>query len=253
MGPERRSVVISEDEKRLTAYHEAGHVLVGRLVPGGDPIHKATIIPRGPALGLTSWLPEEDRHNVTKSYCLATLRMAMGGRAAEEIVFGEFSSGAAGDLRSSTERAHAMVCEWGMSELGPISFGSNAEVFLGRDFVKERDFSEETASALDNEIHRLLKEAYSDAREIVSEHREILDALAQELVERETLEAEDIDDIIRKSGGEDLVPPPPEKKKPEEPSEPVPVEVDEPVQETVPGLGEAKPQPGTGDVVPGTA
>ena len=205
MGPERRSLAISDEEKRVTGYHEAGHVLVGRLTPSTDPVHKATIIPRGPALGVTSWLPEEDRHNVSKSYCMATLRMAMGGRAAEEVVFNEFSSGAAGDLRAATERAHAMVCEWGMSQLGPISFGSNAEVFLGRDFVRERNFSEETASAVDNEIHRLLKEAYDYAKEIVVKHRSVLDALAKELVERETLEADEIDEIIRSQGSGDFL------------------------------------------------
>jgi len=247
MGPERRSLAISEQEKRLTAVHEAGHVLVGRLTPHTDPIHKATIIPRGPALGLTSWLPTEDRHNVSKSYCMATLRMAMGGRAAEEVVFNEFSSGAAGDLRGSTERAHMMVCEWGMSDLGPISFGANAEVFLGRDILKERNFSEETASSVDNEIHRLLNNAYADAKELVLKHRPVLDALAQELYEKETLEADEIDDIIRSNGGQDLVPPPPPKEpKPRDPLAPIPIPV---APERAPGRGLAQP----GDVVPGTA
>jgi len=250
MGPERRSLAISDEEKRLTAYHEAGHVLVGRLTANTDPIHKATIIPRGPALGLTSWLPEEDRHNVSRSYCMATLRMAMGGRAAEEVVFNEFSSGAAGDLRGATERAHAMVCEWGMSQLGPISFGSNAEVFLGRDFVRERNFSEETASAVDNEIHRLLKEAYDDAKEIVVKHRSVLDALAKELVERETLEADEIDEIIRSQGSGDFLPPRPVKEKKKEPREPVPIAIPSPIPEFIPGKGKVQPQPG--DVVPGT-
>ncbi|MCX5758987.1 MAG: cell division protein FtsH, partial [Candidatus Hydrogenedentes bacterium] len=247
MGPERRSLAISEEEKRLTAVHEAGHVLVGRLTPHTDPIHKATIIPRGPSLGLTSWLPVEDRHNVNKSYCLATLCMAMGGRAAEEVVFNEFSSGAAGDLRGSTARAHLMVCEWGMSDLGPISFGTNAEVFLGRDMLKERNFSEDTASAVDNEIHRLLNDAYAGAKELVIKHRPILDALAQELYEKETLEAEGIDDIIRTNGGKDLIPPPPPKEpKPRDPMTPIPIPI---VPERVPGIGLVQP----GDVVPGTA
>jgi len=252
MGPERRSLAISDEEKRLTAYHEAGHVLVGRLTPSTDPIHKATIIPRGPSLGLTSWLPEEDRHNVSRSYCMATLRMAMGGRAAEEVVFNEFSSGAAGDLRGATERAHAMVCEWGMSELGPISFGSNAEVFLGRDFVRERNFSEETASAVDNEIHRLLKEAYDYAKEIVVKHRSVLDALAKELVERETLEADEIDEIIRSQGSGDFLPPRPVpvKEKKKEPREPVPIAIPSPIPEFAPGKSKVQSQPG--DVVPGT-
>jgi cell division protease FtsH len=249
MGPERRSLAISNEEKRLTAYHEAGHVLVGRLTPHTDPIHKATIIPRGPALGITSWLPEEDRHTVTKSYCVGTLRMAMGGRAAEEVVFNEFSSGAAGDLNSATQRAHAMVCEWGMSDLGPINFGSNNEVFLGRDFVKERNFSDETAAAVDNEIHKLLKEAYAEAKTLVLKHRGVLDALASELVERETLEANDIDAIISRVGGKDLVPPRPPRK--HEPSG-----RDAVVIAPAPGNApDVAPVAGgiAGDVIPGTA
>ena len=232
MGPERRSLVLSAREKRVTAYHEAGHALVGRLLPDMDPVHKVTIIPRGPSLGLTSVLPAEDRHSVTKSYCLAVIRWAMGGRAAEEIVFDEFSSGAASDLKQATDRAHAMVCQWGMSKLGPISFGSNTEVFLGRDFVKERDFSEETASSLDEEIHKILTDAYTDAKNIVLEHREVLDAIAEALVERETLEAGELDAIIREHGGEDLVPPrtepAPEPPPPRKTAAPRPVRPDEP-------------------------
>ncbi|MCX5769178.1 MAG: ATP-dependent zinc metalloprotease FtsH [Candidatus Hydrogenedentes bacterium] len=249
MGPERRSLAISNEEKNLTAYHEAGHVLVGRLTPHTDPIHKATIIPRGPALGITSWLPEEDRHNVTKSYCIGTLRMAMGGRAAEEVVFNEFSSGAAGDLTTATQRAHAMVCEWGMSDLGPINFGSNNEVFLGRDFVKERNFSEDTAAAVDNEIHKLLKDAYAEAKIIILKHRDVLDALASELVERETLEGDDIDKIIRRVGGKDLLPPRPPRKSEPGGREAVIV---------APAPGEASDvapaaEDVTGDMLPGTA
>ena len=251
MGPERRSLAISPEEKRLTAFHEAGHVLVGRLLPDADPIHKATIIPRGPSLGSTSWLPTEDRHNVKKSYCLATLRMAMGGRAAEEVIFNEFSSGAAADLRGATQRAHAMVCEWGMSELGPISFGSDVELFLGRDLIKERNFSEQTASAVDNEIHRLLKEAYEDAKALVTKHTDILIALANELMERETLEAEEIDDIIRQHGGADLIPPPPPKDD-AEPQAETTEDASAPAaasEETPDSRGAVQP----GDVVPDTA
>lgn len=205
MGPERKSLVISVAEKKMTAYHEAGHVLVARALPKADPIHKVTIIPRGPALGVTSMLPTEDRHCASREYCLATLRVKMGGRAAEDVIFGEFNTGAASDLRSATEGAHAMVCEWGMSDLGPISFGSNAEVFLGRDFVRERNFSEETAAAVDREIHRLLEEAYADAKTVVSKHKEALTALAEALIERETLDADEIDRIIRGAGGEELL------------------------------------------------
>ena len=177
--------------------------------------------------------------------------MAMGGRAAEEVAFNEFSSGASGDLRAATDRAHAMVCEWGMSDIGPISFGTNAEVFLGRDFVRERNFSEETASAVDNEIHRLLKEAYADAKAIIVKHRNVLDALAQELSERETLEADDIDRIISDNGAADLLPPRPVREKKKEPREPILVAVPSPLPDLVPEKGKLQPQPG--DVVPGTA
>ncbi|MFO7775946.1 MAG: ATP-dependent zinc metalloprotease FtsH [Candidatus Hydrogenedentota bacterium] len=213
MGPERRSLVLSPVEKRNTAYHEAGHVLVGRFLPNADPIHKVTIIPRGPSLGLTSMIPHEERYSLSKSYCLAQLRVLMGGRAAEDTVFGEFTSGAANDLKVATDRAHAMVCEWGMSELGPVSFGgSNGEVFLGRDFVKERNYSEETASAVDKTVHKLLDDAYGDVKQMMLDHKEILVALAEALYERETLEAYEIDEIIRAHGGEHLLPPKPERE-----------------------------------------
>jgi cell division protease FtsH len=249
MGPERRSMVIGEKEKRLTAYHEAGHVLVGRLLPDADPVHKATIIPRGPALGVTSWLPIEDRHNVSKAYCLATICMAMGGRAAEEVIFNEFSSGAASDLKVATLRAHAMVCEWGMSDLGPVSFRHQTEIFLGRDFVQERAFSEETAGAIDKEIHRILEAAYQDAKKIIVEHKDILTALAEDLMERETLECEEIDEIIRNSGGANLMPTRP--KPPEEKPKLVPLKVPvaQPVGKVSPEVEDLPP----GEVVPGTA
>ncbi len=184
MGPARRSMVLSPEEKRKTAYHEAGHTLVGRLLPAADPVHKATIIPRGPSLGLTSFLPEEDRHNATKQWCLATIRMSMGGRAAEEIIFDEYTSGCAADLTQATRIAHSMVCEWGMSNIGPIAFGHNQEVFLGRDFTKSRDFSDETAAAVDREVHTILEEAYNDARDLLKKHKNILVALAEALFER---------------------------------------------------------------------
>jgi cell division protease FtsH len=206
MGPERRSLVLSADEKKNTAYHEAGHVLAGKIVPGADPVHKVTIIPRGPSLGLTSMLPEEDRHSLYKKQGLAQLRVLMGGRAAEEVMFSEYSSGASNDLKRASDLAHAMVCEWGMSELGPISFGNNSEVFLGRDFVKERNCSEDTAAQVDKEVHRFLDEAYLDAKNIMIDHKKILIALSEELIERETLESGEIDDIIRASGGAHLLP-----------------------------------------------
>ena len=206
MGPARKSLVLSAKEKLQTAYHEAGHVLIGRLLPDADPIHKATIIPRGPSLGVTSFLPEEDRHNLTLKWCLATIRVTMGGRAAEEIVFNEFTSGCANDLQQATRLAHSMVCEWGMSSLGPIAFGKNDEVFLGRDFVRMREFSEETAASVDREVHKIIEEAYKDARELLEKHKDILDALAKALNEKETLESHEIDDIICSIGGEHVLP-----------------------------------------------
>lgn len=206
MGPARKSLVLSAKEKLQTAYHEAGHVLIGRLLPDADPIHKATIIPRGPSLGVTSFLPEEDRHNLTLKWCLATIRVTMGGRAAEEIVFNEFTSGCANDLQQATRLAHSMVCEWGMSSLGPIAFGKNDEVFLGRDFVRMREFSEETAASVDREVHKIIEEAYKDARELLEKHKDILDALAKALNEKETLESHEIDDIICSVGGEHVLP-----------------------------------------------
>jgi cell division protease FtsH len=249
MGPERRSLVLSPKEKLTTAYHEAGHVLVGRLMPDADPVHKVTIIPRGPSLGLTSMIPVEDRHNLSKSYCLAQIRVLMGGRAAEEVVYGEFTSGASNDLKVATDRAHAMVCEWGMSELGPISFGHNTEVFLGRDFVKERDFSEETASAVDKAIHRILEEGYADAKDIVVKHEKVLRALAEALVERETLEATEIDAIIREHGGKDLIPSPRAREKGPTPKRPVVVAPTTPAS----GQSDVGQDLGPGEIVPGTA
>ncbi len=250
MGPARYSMVLSEEEKNTTAYHEAGHVLLGRLLRDADPVHKVTIIPRGPTLGVTSMLPEEDRHNVSKRFLLAQLRVLMGGRAAEEIIFGEFTSGASNDLKVATGQTHSMVCEWGMSDLGPIAFGANEEVFLGRDFVKSRDFSEETASAVDREVHRILEEAYKDAKELLEENEQVLRALAEALVDQETLEAEQIDDIIGRIGGPDLLPVRPVKKKPT-PAKAADAIVTAPApeedsEEDVTGLP-------PGDIVPGTA
>jgi len=239
MGPERRSLVMNDEEKKSTAVHEIGHVLVGRLLPDCDPVHKVTIIPRGPSLGLTSMLPKEDKHSYSRAYCLAQIRVLMGGRAAEEVVYDEYSSGASNDLKRATELAHSMVCQWGMSDLGPISFGTQAEVFLGRDFTREREFSDETASAVDKAIHKLLEDAYTDAKDVMVKHKDILLKMSDVLYERETLEAEEIDDIIREMGAEDLLPkedPKPEPKpeaakakaepetKPEEPADSNPID-----------------------------
>ncbi|MBI2423559.1 MAG: ATP-dependent metallopeptidase FtsH/Yme1/Tma family protein [Candidatus Hydrogenedentes bacterium] len=240
MGPARRSLVMNAEEKLATAYHEAGHTLVGQLLPDADPVHKVTIIPRGPTLGVTSMLPTEDRHSISKKHCLATIRVLMGGRAAEDIIFGQFTSGASNDLKVATQRAHAMVCEWGMSDLGPISFGGQNEIFLGRDFTKTREYSDETASAVDREIHKILEQAYKDAKEMLQEHEPMLRVLSEELYEKETLDAYDIDAIIRREGGDELlthrtrpqrpapaiapppIPAPPSKKKEESSSHELP-------------------------------
>ncbi len=254
MGPERRSLVISAKEARNTAVHEAGHALICRLLPESDPVHKVTIIPRGPSLGLTSWLPEEDRHSISKKYCIAMLRVAMGGRAAEEIVYNEFTSGAAGDLQMATGQAHSMVCEWGMSELGPIAFGSNREVFLGRDFSKDREYSEDTASAVDNAVRELLEEAYADAKEILTKYRDVLDAITEAQVDRETLNAKELDEIIVRVGGKDILPVvepdvEPVKAAAEEQTEEPPAP-DAPVHEDD---GDRSGEVPPGDIVPGTA
>ncbi len=195
MGTERRSMVMSDAERRTTAWHEAGHTLVGRLVEGNDAVHKVSIIPRGAALGVTMFLPNEDRHTMTKKQTLARIAMALGGRVAEEIVFDEVTTGAQDDIKRATRLARAMVCELGMSEkLGPIAYGENEEsVFLGREMATRReDYSEETARQIDSEVRRIVESQHDIARRVVREHREKLDRLAEALLERETLDAEEI-------------------------------------------------------------
>ncbi len=235
MGPARNSLVMSPDQKLATAYHEAGHALLCQLLPDADPMHKVTVIPRGPALGVTSSLPTEDKYCVSKKWCLANMIMTMGGRAAEEIIYGEFNSGASNDLKQATHRAHAMVCDWGMSELGPISFSSSDEIFLGRDFSKTRDYSDETAAAVDREVHRLLEEAYTAAKSLLLKHVDLLKALGDALYERETLDAKEVNAIIRKVGGPELIPPDPEPKS-------APQETVDIAPESAGALLEAKPE-----------
>jgi len=197
MGPERRSMFISEKEKRMTAFHEAGHTLVGALLPNMDPVHKVTIIPRGRALGLTQHLPIEDRHSYSRSYLLDMLAMMLGGRAAEEIVFGEMTNGAGDDIRRATELSRRMVCEWGMSDaIGPISYASNDEVFLGRDFLKERNYSEDVARRIDEEIQTLVQSAHQRAIQLLTEHQDELNRLSSALIEFETLEGKQIRAVI---------------------------------------------------------
>jgi cell division protease FtsH len=196
MGSERRSMVMSEAERRTAAWHEAGHTLVGKLVEGNDSVHKVSIIPRGAALGVTQFLPVEDRHLMTRRQTLARIAMALGGRVSEEVVFDEMTTGASDDIKRATRLARAMVCELGMSEkLGPIAYGENEEnVFLGREISSRReDYSEQTAMEIDQEVRRIVEEQYQIAKRVVSDNREKLDRLAQALLERETLDAEEID------------------------------------------------------------
>jgi cell division protease FtsH len=201
MGAERRSLVISDQEKRITAYHEAGHALVAMLGEHSDPVHKVTIIPRGMALGVTMTMPQEDRHVMSKEQLLARMDHSMGGRAAEEIAFGLTSTGAANDLQQATRLAREMVCSFGMSEqLGPIHLGGESEtVFLGRELVSHPQHGPETARAVDAEIKRLLTEAYARAHALLSENRALLDRIAQALLERESLTERDLETL--RAGG----------------------------------------------------
>jgi len=196
MGSERRSMVMSDSERRTAAWHEAGHTIIGKLVEGNDAVHKVSIIPRGAALGVTMFLPTEDRHLMTRKQTLARIAMALGGRVAEEIVFGEITTGAQDDIKRATRVARAMVCELGMSEkLGPIAYGENEEnVFLGREMTSRReDYSEATAREIDQEVRAIVEQQHQMARRVVIENREKLDRLATALLERETLDAEEIE------------------------------------------------------------
>ncbi len=199
MGVERRSMVISEEDRKVTAYHEAGHALVAKLLPGTDPIHKITIIPRGRALGLTMQLPTDDRHNYRKDYLYNTLAIMMGGRVAEEIVFNEMTTGAGNDIEKATDLARKMVCEWGMSEaMGPMTFGKKEqEIFLGREIAQHRDYSESTAIAIDNEVRRLISENYERARKMIKENFHLLKALAEALLVKESLDASEVEKIFQ--------------------------------------------------------
>jgi cell division protease FtsH len=192
MGAERKSMLLSDGEKRVTAYHEAGHALVSVLRDHSDPIHKVTIIPRGMALGVTIFLPD-DRHNVTRDYLETRLAMAYGGRVAEEIFLGQMSTGAGNDIERATELARAMVCEYGMSRLGPLAFGKKEEqIFLGREISQHRDFSEETARQIDLEVRRIIDEAYQSARSILEANKDAMHRIAAALIERETIDAEEV-------------------------------------------------------------
>jgi cell division protease FtsH len=197
MGAERKSMVISNEEKRVTAYHEAGHTLVGLKVPNADPVHKVTIIPRGMALGVTQQLPEGDRHNYTKEYLLGQIAILMGGRIAEDTFLGSITTGASNDIERATELARAMVCEYGMSELGPLTFGKKEEqIFLGREIAQHRDFSEDTAIKIDQEVKKIVSDQYNRAQQIIEENRDVMVRLSEALLERETLDGVQIRRIV---------------------------------------------------------
>jgi cell division protease FtsH len=199
MGVERKSLLISEDEKKLIAYHECGHVLVGKSLPGMDPIHKVTIIPRGMALGLTQALPIDERRTYSKTYCMNQLAFMLGGRAAEKLVLGDLSTGAGNDIEKATKLARKMVCEWGMSDrLGPLTYGEKQEeIFLGREIGMHRDYSETTAREIDEEIKRIVGESESRAEGIVKKNLAKLKNLARKLLDKEILTGEEIDEILK--------------------------------------------------------
>ena len=199
MGPERRSHIVSEKDRKLTAYHESGHAIVAHLLPHADPVHKVTIIPRGAAGGYTMMLPTEEQNYKTKSQLLADIRVALGGRVAEALILDEISTGASGDLQSVTNTARAMVTRWGMSdELGPIVFGEQQEqVFLGKNLGHERNYSEEIAAKIDAEIHRIVEEAYKDVTKLLSDNEKFLHDMANALLEEETIDAKAVDNLYK--------------------------------------------------------
>jgi cell division protease FtsH len=235
MGVERKSMILSDEEKRNTAYHEAGHALVAAMTPGTDPLHKVTIIPRGMALGLTMQLPIDDKHTYTKTYLEGTLVVLMGGRSAEEIFLGHITTGAGNDIERATEIARKMVCDWGMSSLGPLAFGKKEEaIFLGREIAQHRDYSEDTAIHIDQEVRRIVTAGYESARSILENNRDTLERIAQALLEREVLDAVELKLLLENK-------PLPEKVRPAPPSPPQPIPGAEPKQAPRPEL---RPAPG---------
>jgi len=201
MGVERKSLVLSEDEKRTTAYHEAGHALMAKLLPGTDPVHKVTIIPRGRAMGMTMQLPVDDRHSLSKEFLYNTLSILFGGRVSEELILKNVTTGAGNDLERATELARKMVCEWGMSDkLGPLTFGKkDEEIFLGREIATRRDFSDQIALEIDREVKRLVLDAYERTKRILTENIHTLKALAEALLEKEVLDAFEVDRIVQQT------------------------------------------------------
>jgi cell division protease FtsH len=193
MGVERKSMILSDEEKKNTAYHEAGHALVAELTPGADPVHKVTIIPRGMALGLTMQLPTDDKHSYTREHLESMLAVLMGGRSAEEIFLGHITTGAGNDIERATDIARNMVCEWGMSELGPLAYGKKDEaIFLGREITQHRDYSEDTAIQIDKEVKRIVNSGYTKAKEILNANRATLERIAVALLDREVIDANEV-------------------------------------------------------------
>jgi cell division protease FtsH len=204
MGVERKSLLLTDEEKKNTAYHEAGHALVAAKMPHSDPLHKVTIIPRGMALGVTMQLPVDDRHNYYKNYLETQIAILMGGRIAEEMFLNVMSTGAGNDIERATDMSRKMVCEWGMSELGPLTFGKKEEqIFLGREIAQHRDYSEDTAIKIDQEVRKLVNNGYNTAKQILAENRDTLEKIARALIEREVLDANEIKMLV---DGKDLPP-----------------------------------------------
>ncbi|HEX4952120.1 MAG TPA: ATP-dependent zinc metalloprotease FtsH [Thermoanaerobaculia bacterium] len=204
MGVERRTLMLTDDEKAITAYHEAGHALLAAFLPEADPLHKITIIPRGRALGLTTQLPTEDKHNYSRRYIETRIAVLMGGRIAEELTQTDITTGASNDIEQASELARRMVCEWGMSDLGPLAYGSKDEpVFLGRDFSQRADYSEDTAIQIDRQVRHIVQAGYERARTVLNEHRAVLDRVAQDLLDRESIDGEDVYRRIQEMTGQD--------------------------------------------------
>jgi cell division protease FtsH len=202
MGTERRSMILSENDRRITAIHEAGHALVGLLLEDSDPVHKVSIIPRGRALGVTHMLPEADKYNYSKKYILAQLKVMMGGRVAEELKNKDITTGASNDIERATEMARRMVCEWGMSDkLGVAAFGTKThEVFIGRDFGSTKNYSEATAQKIDEEVRQIVDDAYNGAKKLLQDNFNTLQAIADALLEKETLDREQLEEVAKENG-----------------------------------------------------
>ncbi len=212
MGVERKSLLLTDEEKKNTAYHEAGHALVAAKMPNSDPLHKVTIIPRGMALGVTMQLPTDDRHNYYKNYLETEIAILMGGRIAEEMFLNVMSTGAGNDIERATEMARKMVCEWGMSDLGPMTFGKKEEqIFLGREIAQHRDYSEDTAIKIDQEVRKLVNKGYTTAKQLITDNRETLERIARALIEREVLDANEIKMLVDNQELPPIQPPPSSK------------------------------------------